>query len=368
MTLSSTSLSSQSLSGSGRKAGSLPSPSPRLPTTAAEVFYHAFVPDHVADHCEIGHHAGVNRALVVMSLPFALIACRGPVATPPDESSAMSFHETAADHLAWTRTRETSLSSPEGWLSLVALAWLPVGDTTLSDTGTPNARRIVLANAGGPDAGVFTRDERDVVRFRPSPTVTATLDDRPLASDVDVVLEDDRTGSPPVLRVGGLHVTHLHRHDRAALRIRDRQAPTRIGFEGIPRFDFDPGWVLPASFEPAMAGTTIPITLVTRHVETHPIAGTLRFEIDGRAFELLAEQAGDDLFVVFGDVTNRDSTYGGGRFLIVPAPDAGGRTLLDFNRSINPPCAFTDFATCPTPPASNRLGIAVNAGERSPHS
>ena len=303
-----------------------------------------------------------------MSLPLALIGCRGPVATPPDESSAMSFHEAAAEHLAWTRTRETSLSSPEGWLSLVALTWLPAGDTTLSDTGTPGARRIVLANAGGPDAGVFTRDERDVVRFRPSPTVTATLDDRPLASDVEVVLEDDRTGSPPVLRVGGLHVTHIHRHDRAALRIRDRESTTRTGFDGVPRFDFDPGWIVPATFEPAADGASIPITLVTQHVETHPVAGTLRFKVGDGMFELLAERTGDDLFVVFGDATNRDTTYGGGRFLIVPGPDADGRTELDFNRSINPPCAFTDHATCPTPPNSNRLEIAVTAGERTPKS
>ena len=278
----------------------------------------------------------------------------------------MSFPATA-DHLAWTRSRETALASPDGWLSLVALAWLPTGETTLSNTGASDPHRIVLANAGGADAGIFTLDADGVVRFRPSPTVTATLDDRALASDVDVVLEDDRTGSPPVLSVGGLHVTHIHRHDRAALRIRDRDAPTRTAFDGVPRFDFDPDWILPATFEPAADGASIPITLVTRHVETHPVAGTLRFEVDGRTFELLAEAAGDALFVVFGDATNRDSTYGGGRFLMVPSPDAGGRTRLDFNRSINPPCAFTAFATCPTPPASNRLDVEVTAGERSPH-
>ena len=306
------------------------------------------------------------RVLVAMLLLLALTACRGPVATPPDGSSAMSFPATA-DHVAWTRSRETALASPDGWLSLVALAWLPTGETTLSNTGDSDPHRIVLTNAGGADAGIFTLDADGVVRFRPSPSVAATLDERDVSPGVDVVLADDRDGSPPVLRVGGLHVTHIHRHDRAALRIRDREASTRTAFNGIPRFDFDPDWVLPASFEPAAAGTSIPITLVTRHVETHPIAGTLRFEVDGEACELLAEQAGDGLFVVFGDATNRDSTYGGGRFLMVPGPDADGRTRLDFNRSINPPCAFTAFATCPTPPASNRLDVEVTAGERSPH-
>ena len=309
----------------------------------------------------------VIRVLLAMLLLLTLTACRGRVATPPDGPPAMPLPD-AADHLAWTRSRERSLASPEGWLSLVALAWLSTGETAISDTGDPGTRRIVLANAGGGDAGVFTLDQDASLRFRPSGSVAATLDDRPLDAGVDVLLGDDRAGRPPVLRIGGLHVTHIHRHDRAALRIRDRESPTRTGFAGIPRFDFDADWIVPASFEPAPAGTSIPITLVTRHVEHHPVAGTLRFEVENRTFELLAERAGDDLFVVFGDATNRDSTYGGGRFLVVPDPDADGRTRIDFNRAINPPCAFTDFATCPTPPASNRLEIAVTAGERTPHS
>jgi uncharacterized protein (DUF1684 family) len=29
---------------------------------------------------------------------------------------------------------------------------------------------------------------------------------------------------------------------------------------------------------------------------------------------------------------------------------SGGTTVLDFNKAINPPCAFTDFALCPHPP------------------
>ena len=40
-----------------------------------------------------------------------------------------------------------------------------------------------------------------------------------------------------------------------------------------------------------------------------------------------------------------------------------GRVDLDFNRAKNPPCAFTDFATCPLPPAKNRLTLSVMAGE-----
>jgi len=40
--------------------------------------------------------------------------------------------------------------------------------------------------------------------------------------------------------------------------------------------------------------------------------------------------------------------------------------VLDFNRTANMPCAFTDHATCPLPPAENRLRVAVEAGEKAP--
>ncbi len=40
---------------------------------------------------------------------------------------------------------------------------------------------------------------------------------------------------------------------------------------------------------------------------------------------------------------------------------------LDFNRAANLPCAYTDLATCPLPPAENRLPVAVEAGDKIPH-
>ena len=43
-----------------------------------------------------------------------------------------------------------------------------------------------------------------------------------------------------------------------------------------------------------------------------------------------------------------------------------GRYRLDFNRAHNMPCAYTDFATCPVPPAQNTLPFAVEAGEQTP--
>jgi len=67
--------------------------------------------------------------------------------------------------------------------------------------------------------------------------------------------------------------------------------------------------------------------------------------------------------MIFADGTSGSETYPGGRYLYVPRPDSTGHTYLDFNKAYNPPCAFTEFATCLLPPAENRLDLAVKAGE-----
>ena len=38
--------------------------------------------------------------------------------------------------------------------------------------------------------------------------------------------------------------------------------------------------------------------------------------------------------------------------------------VIDFNKAVNPPCAFSVYATCPLPPRENILPVAIAAGER----
>jgi len=275
------------------------------------------------------------------------------------------------DHRRWIDARDRALRDPEGWLSLVALHWLRDGETVITASGDASDRCVVLDGAVASPAVRVTLDADGRVTATIAPGLDATLGGDPIPQATPVALRDDRNGPSSVLRFGRLHLTHIHRQHRAALRIRDREAPTLVNFRGVERFPYDPDFVIYARFEPAAADATIPITLITEHVEDHPIAGTLVFKVDGREHRLVAEKSGDSLFVVFGDATNRrtddTATYGGGRFLTVPMPKADGVTTLDFNRAVNPPCAFTPFATCPTPPESNRLPVAVLAGERRAH-
>jgi uncharacterized protein (DUF1684 family) len=90
----------------------------------------------------------------------------------------------------------------------------------------------------------------------------------------------------------------------------------------------------------------------------------VEFEIGGETQTLEAYASGDQLFFVFGDATTGRETYPAGRFLYADAPGTDGKTLMDFNRAYNPPCAFNDFATCPVASPRNRMAARIEAGEK----
>lgn len=103
--------------------------------------------------------------------------------------------------------------------------------------------------------------------------------------------------------------------------------------------------------------------------------GTLKFEIDRKPFALSVYQIdpavlakfpefADLLFVPFRDLTGRDSTYGGGRYIDIKMPE-GSKVILDFNLAYNPNCAYgSDKYNCPIPPRENTLMLSITAGEK----
>jgi uncharacterized protein (DUF1684 family) len=95
------------------------------------------------------------------------------------------------------------------------------------------------------------------------------------------------------------------------------------------------------------------------------IPGVVHFKHGSDDIKLQVLDDGDELMIVFADATSGKETYGAARFLYAKKP-VKGRTMLDFNLAENPPCAFTPYATCPLPPAGNRLSIRVEAGELAP--
>jgi uncharacterized protein len=247
----------------------------------------------------------------------------------------------------WHTAREDDLRAPHGWLSLTSLEWLD--DTARAYPGLPGTWR-----ADGDGRVEVTAAAADGLRVD-GRTVDGTVRLEPLDGKPGVLVE-----------VGERRVEVIRRTDSYAIRVRDPQAPTRLAFDGVPAFDVDERWVVAGRFTPYPEPRRVTVGAVVNELQHFPIAlGTVRFTLDGAEHELVALAGRNGgLTLHFRDATSGGSTYGGGRSVQTGDPDPDGRVEIDFNRTVNLPCALTAYATCPLPPEENRLAVPIEAGER----
>lgn len=259
----------------------------------------------------------------------------------------------------WRRQRVERLTKPDGWLSLIGLFWLQEGENTVGSDAANDIR--FPADRADAFLGVITvTDGALAMTVRPGADVRCHGE--PLTS---LTLVTDKSANPTVLTHRSLMWHIIDRDGRLGVRLKDSQSERLLQFKGIDCFPIDEKWAVEARFEPADSAKRIAVTNVLGKVTQEPTPGTLIFSIDGGEYRLEALEGGDAYFIVFGDQTNGEESYGGGRFLYVDSADAAGRTIIDFNKAYNPPCAFTPFATCPLPPRQNILPIRVPAGEKA---
>ena len=266
-----------------------------------------------------------------------------------------------ADNAAWREARLTELRAPDGWTSLVGLHWLSLKAHYIGRSADSGIRLAV----GPPKMGMVS-SERDAVWFVPERGAALTVGGKPLTGKIR--FQSDVDPQPTLIGFddGKGVLSLIHRGDRYALRVKHADAPSRTGFAGLEYWPIDPSWRIQARYVPNNVGKTIPIVDIVGISSEHPNAGAIEFERDGKTYRLEAiGEPGRPMFVVFADRTSGHGSYSAGRFLDLEAPDASGHVVVDFNRAINPPCAFTPFATCPLPPPENRIDLAVSAGEKA---
>lgn len=255
---------------------------------------------------------------------------------------------TQTDYLAaldaWKVRRLTNLKAPNGWLNIIGRYWLEPGSATV---GTAADNDIVLT-AGPAHVGTITEEDAGVT-FTPAdggqPKRLALDKQKPPQFDVDSLL---------------LEVTTMNGEN--ALRVRDKLSDGPSRFPGIEYFPADPAWRIVADWVPFEQALTVNTShnIPTDVVATHKAV----FTHEGKTYELIATHGtpAAPQFVI-RDLTSKDSTYGACRF--VYGEDVTDDTIvLDFNKAINPPCAFTEHAVCPLPPPQNVLPFRIEAGEK----
>ena len=262
---------------------------------------------------------------------------------------------------AWRTDRLNKLTGPDGWTTLVGLYWLKHGANRF---GSAAENDLVLDAPGFPaHLGRFDFDGKDV-SFTAAPDAKVTSGGKPVGTVKMVSDADAGSGDPTTLSAGSVSFYAIKRVDKVGIRVKDTQADARVHFQGLEYFPVDPAWRFEARFEPYSPMKKIPIINILGMEEDMVSPGALLFEVGGKPYRLdtVLEDGGTDYFVMFADQTSGKQTYGAGRFLYVKPP-VDGMTVLDFNKSYNPPCAFSPYATCPLPPPDNRLSLAIAAGE-----
>jgi uncharacterized protein (DUF1684 family) len=260
----------------------------------------------------------------------------------------------------WRSSRMKNLKAPDGWLNLVGLEWLKQGKNTI---GSDSSNDVVFPEKAPAKVGELFLEE-GTIRFDPAKEAVIKHNNKVVNKRIN--LQSDASGEPTVLEHGSFRWFVIKRGDQFAIRLRDLESPLLEKLDSIPAFPVEPEWKIKASFIPHNPPKTIEMPNVLGNTNEAKSPGLLRFTYQGKQYTLHPTGSKESMFLVFGDESNAEETYGGGRFLVVPGPGEDNTTWIDFNKAYNPPCSFTPYATCPMPPRENILPFKVLAGEKAP--
>lgn len=263
---------------------------------------------------------------------------------------------------AWDKERLASLKSATGWVNLVGLFWLKPGENSF---GSDPSNALVYAHPEFPARlGRFILTEKEVI-WKAEPGHAVLEKNKPFEQGTIFYLDSLRSLS---LGYKTFRWSIIKREQLIGVRFRDLASPALDVLKKIDRFPVSRTWVLEAEFIPSLV-PSITTTNILGQSYQQPHPGKIRFTIEGKTYQLDVVDEGepDEYHIVFGDATNGTTSYESGRFIDIPKPDANGKTTIDFNKAYNPPCAFSEFSTCPIPSKANTLSISILAGEKKVH-
>jgi len=296
-----------------------------------------------------------------MNMKLACLALAAALAVPGLASAQAADPAYAKSVTDWRAKVEKSLRADNGWLTLAGRYVLKPGENTF---GSGPGNDIVFPKGVG-SAGmgsVFVEPGRVTVKMVPG-----------LKMRKDGIEYSERDMGTSVekrdwVSVGTVAFHFIEVNGKTVMRLADNQSEVRRKFGGRVWYDVNDNYRVQAKFVPYEPGRKISIVNVLDEVSDEPVAGYVEFEIAGRGpYRLDALDDDGGLFIIFSDATAGDTTYKPGRFLhIEEKPLPNTRFTLDLNRAYNPPCAFSEFTTCPLPPKQNQLKVKIEAGEKYP--
>jgi uncharacterized protein (DUF1684 family) len=272
--------------------------------------------------------------------------------------------------LDWRVKHVAELQKPDGWLSLAGLEWLVAGDNSFGGAADNKIRL-----AGAPlHLGVLELKDDTVRLVESAGGFPAGLLVAGAPATAQVLRTDaDHDKHAVHMTVGTLNMYVIRRADRFALRVKDSNSQALRDFHGLKWYEPDAAYRVTAKWIPYNPVKKMTLLNMTGTSYEAPVPGAAEFQLSGTTYRLepVLEEDPPKLFFILRDTTSTSMRYGASRFLYTALPSGGvmqpGELVLDFNHLENPPCAYTPFATCPLPPAGNRLPIALPVGELRYH-
>lgn len=264
-----------------------------------------------------------------------------------------SYQQTVLD---WRAERENSIRKENGWLSLAGLFWLKPGRNRL---GSAPECEILLPKPAPALIGFMDYNGRSVT-LHAEKGHPIDVDGKPTEL---AILQPDISNKPNFITYGALRLVVIQRGNRMGVRMWDNSREIRRTFPPRTWYDIDEKFRLPARYVAYPRPKTAFFPDLTGEKTESTVDGYLEFQFNGKNYRLdVTKEEENELFVRFWDPTSETETYPTGRYLVVNL-EGGNSTVIDFNFSYNPPCAFTDFATCVFAPEQNRLDFKITAGE-----
>jgi uncharacterized protein len=294
---------------------------------------------------------------LIYSAWVAMVACSSSV---KEKEADFDFEGYKKEVEEWQQKRNAYQVSENGWVNLAGLFWLKEGINTF---GSNSDNDLVFPEGKISERAGFILLNQKVVTLESAPGLELSFNGR--LSTFGILSHPD--SSRVMVGYGSLRWFVIRRGGEFGIRLRDLDHPLLKEFHGIEFYPIDPMWRIKGRVAWADSTRTIEITNVLGQTGPQRLVGTLVFTVNGNEYRLDALDEGvPAFFMIFGDETNALGTYGAGRYMYVPFPPEGSdEVIIDFNKAYNPPCAFTEFATCPLPPQQNVLPFAIPAGEKN---
>jgi len=156
--------------------------------------------------------------------------------------------------------------------------------------------------------------------------------------------------------------------------IKDERAPLdSADLPFVHFFEADEDYAVECKFKEADTKTPFDMATYSGITKPYRVYGYLECPVKGQNINLEIYQNiqfanipayADHLFLPFKDATNGEESYGGGRYIDLKASSIkDDKMAVDFNKTYNPWCAYSDGYNCPIPPIANHLDASLMAGE-----